>query len=449
LRFSKRTWLISGILYTIYIAYGTLLPFDFSFSPEMIRDGLGKIEWIERYGRHFYSSKNVDLIANFIFFIPLGLIIYNVRYAMGNIRQPFLNILIATVLGLLLSTSVELLQLLIEARRTSYIDMISNSLGCFTGALISAALPLVLTSANFYRLRLLLGKIPLFILLIPVLLSGLLLTDNLSYYFSKSEKVGKAIFYWQYTFQPLGIWRLLFFYIPAGLLGTRLCRSLCRIESTKLFFTVSFVLACIIIMLVEVIKANFFAENITTADIWTGMTGILMGLTVSVIIGNRFYGRVIAKKGLYFGILTTLLLFFSLLIVVKFAYPFKLSFEKSVFVDKSIFFLLSTYSFIPFTGMFKLFIYSLQNIILYIPVGILIMEFDTGQSSRRIDLFLIFSSVFLIIIPVIIQFFNPYQIPFMYQIPTNTLGLFIGYSIWYGLSSADRQTDRPKEISLR
>ena len=119
MRFSKRTWLISGILYTIYIAYGTLLPFDFSFSPEMIRDGLGKIEWIEQYGRHFYSSKNVDVIANFIFFIPLGLIIYNIRYAMGNIRQPFLNILIATVLGLLLSTSVELLQLLIEARRTS------------------------------------------------------------------------------------------------------------------------------------------------------------------------------------------------------------------------------------------------------------------------------------------------------------------------------------------
>jgi len=444
LRFSKRTWLISGILYTIYIAYGTLLPFDFSFSPEMIREGLGNIEWIGQYGRHFYSSKNVDVIANFIFFIPLGLIIYNIRYAMGNIRKPFLSILIATVLGLLLSTSIELLQLLIEARRTSYIDMISNSLGCFTGALISAALPRVLTSANFFRLRLLLGKIPLFILLVPVLLSGLLLTDHLSYYFSKSEKIGKAIFNWQYTFQPLGIWRLLFFYIPAGLLGARLCRSMCRIESSKLFYPVSFVVAAIIIMLVELIKSNFFAENITTADIWTGMAGILMGLIVSVIIGNRFYGRVIVKKGLYFGILTTLLLFFSLLIVLKFAYPFQLNFDKPVLADKSIFFLLSTYSFIPFTSMLKLFIYSLQHIILYIPVGILIMEFDTGQSSRRIDFILIFSSVLLIIIPVIIQFFNPYQIPFMYQIPTNTLGLFIGYSMWDGLSSADRQREQKR-----
>jgi hypothetical protein len=197
-------------------------------------------------------------------------------------------------------------------------------------------------------------------------------------------------------------------------------------------------------MLVELIKANFFAENITASDIWTGITGILMGLTVSVIIGNRFYGRVIANKGQYFGILTTMLLFFSLLIFIKFAYPFQLIFEKSLFVDKSIFFLLSTYSFIPFTGMLKLFTYSLQNIILYIPVGILIMEFDMGQSSRCFDLFLIFGSVLLIIIPVIIQFFNPYQIPFMYQIPTNALGLFIGYSMWYGLSSTDRQTDKKR-----
>jgi len=433
--------LISGILYTIYIAYGTLLPFDFSFSLEMIRDGLGNIEWIERYGRHFYSSKNVDVIANFIFFIPLGLIIYNIRFAMGYRRQPFLNILIATVLGLILSTSIEFLQLLIEARRTSYIDMISNSLGCFTGALIAAVLPLVVTPANFYRLRLLLGRVPGYILLLPVVLSGILLTDQLTNQFSKSEKIGKAIFNWQYSFQPLGIWRLLFFYIPAGLLSTRLCRTFCRIKSAGLFFPVSFILAGIIILVVELVKIYFFGENITNADILIAMSGIMIGLSASVIIGNRFYGRVLEKKAWYFGILAILFLFFSLLIISKFAYPFQLNFENPVLVDKSIFFLLSTYSFIPFTGMLKLLIFSLENISLYIPIGILIMEFDSGQSSPPTERLLIFTSVLLIIFPVIIQFFNPFQIPFMYQIPTNALGLFLGYALWYGLSSSDRQAD--------
>ena len=65
--------MIIAILYTAYIVYGTLLPFDFSFSMELIEKGLGNIEWVERYGKYFYTTKNVDAIANFAFFIPLGI----------------------------------------------------------------------------------------------------------------------------------------------------------------------------------------------------------------------------------------------------------------------------------------------------------------------------------------------------------------------------------------
>ena len=444
-RFSKRTWLISGILYIIYIAYGTLLPFDFSFSLSMIKDGLGNIEWIERYGRHFYSSKNVDVIANFIFFIPLGLIIYNIRYTTGNKQRPFLNIFIATAFGLVLSTGIEFLQLLIEARRTSYIDIISNSLGCFSGALVAALLPLILTPANFSRVRLWLGRISAYFLIIPVILSGYLISDHLALYFSQSEKIGKAVFNWQLIFQPLWIWRLLFFYVPAGLLGPRLCRDLCRLQSAKVFYPVGFVLAGLIILIVELSHSLFVGESFPLTNLWIAIWGIVTGLIADSLIGNRFFGRIIKQREIYFSLLAVLLLFFFLLIVLKFAYPFHLNFEKSILFDKALFFLLSTYSFIPFTGFYKLLIYSLQNIILFFPIGILIREFKSERQPQRMDLTLITASLILIFSPVVIQLFNPFQLPFMYQIPTNALGLFLGYTIWYGLSGADRTGDKQRD----
>jgi len=64
MKFSSRTWLLLGILYTGYIVYGTLLPFNFSFSFELIQSNLGNIEWIEEYGQSFFSTKNIDAIVN-------------------------------------------------------------------------------------------------------------------------------------------------------------------------------------------------------------------------------------------------------------------------------------------------------------------------------------------------------------------------------------------------
>ena len=433
MRFSGKTWLIGGLLYTTYIAYGTLLPFDFSFSLEMIKNGLGDIEWIERYGRHFYPSKSVDTIANFMFFLPLGIIIYNIRYAFGHRRRAILTIIIAAIFGLLLSTSIEFLQLLIEARRTSYIDVISNTLGCLSGAVIAAILPLILTTSNITRLKHFFSTLPAYLVFIPLLLSGLLLTDSLALYFLRSEKVGKAVFNWQYIIQPLWIWRLLFFYIPLGLFSARLCRNRCRIKSLRRLHLASFTIAGIIFICVALAKSVFLGDAILAADFVFGFIGILMGLAISEIIGNRLYGGIIISRTHYLQVLSVLLLFFTLLIFYKFAYPFQLNYEAARVVDKSIFFLLSTYSFIPFIGILKLVIYSLQNIILFFPIGILIMEIDTGMRSPHKGVFLILLSAALVLCPVLIQFFNNYQTPFMYQIPTNALGLFLGNTLWYGL----------------
>jgi glycopeptide antibiotics resistance protein len=415
---------------------------------EMIRRGFGQIEWIERYGTYFYSSKNVDAIANFFFFIPLGIIIYNFRYALGY-QQSVKNILIATVIGLLLSTSIEFLQLGIEQRRTSYIDLVTNTVGCFSGALLAAFLPFILSPANISFFRRFLKKIPFYLFFLPVIFVGLLLTDNIAFYFLRSDKVGNTVFNWQYIIQPLWIWCLLFFYIPLGVLSTRLGRTLGWLNSLQAVHLTSFLLAGSVLIFVEVIKSVLFGEKIIPLNFLLGMTGVLTGIAISEIFGNTIPGQIRLKQKHYTLIVTVLIVFFTSLIVYKSAYPLQFNFKKSELIEQSIFFLLSFYSFIPFTGILKLLVFSLQNILLFIPPGMLIMELESSLTYPKKSVILILLSITLVIIPLIIQFINEYQTPFMYEIPTNALGLFVGYTTWYGFKTGQSgvQHHRCRQIS--
>ena len=166
MRFSSPTWMIGGILYICYIIYGTLLPFDFSFSLELIEKGLGNIEWVERYGKYFYTTKNIDAIANFLFFVPLGIILYNLRISSDRSRNPLIDIGLVTLFGIILSISIEFLQLLIKERTTSYIDIMMNSLGCLSGTIIAYILPKIFSTDHMQSLRIKLRNLPSIILIL-------------------------------------------------------------------------------------------------------------------------------------------------------------------------------------------------------------------------------------------------------------------------------------------
>ena len=128
--------------------YATLVPFNFSFSFELLMYNWANIEWIEKHGQYFYTTRNVDAIVNILIYIPLGIIIFNTRYALGRRERSTLDIALAMFFGLLLSAFVELLQLLIKERTTSFVDIIMNTLGCFAGGFIAYSISYIFSNSN-------------------------------------------------------------------------------------------------------------------------------------------------------------------------------------------------------------------------------------------------------------------------------------------------------------
>jgi hypothetical protein len=79
-----------------------------------------------------------DFVVNVLFFVPFGVLLY---HCLGSSRQrPALTILIAGLVGGLLSFVIELLQVFFH-RNASASDIYANTLGTFCGALLSALWP--------------------------------------------------------------------------------------------------------------------------------------------------------------------------------------------------------------------------------------------------------------------------------------------------------------------
>ena len=432
MKFSSRTWLLLGILYTGYIVYGTLLPFNFYFSFELIKSNLGNIEWIEEYGQSFFSTKNIDAIVNILFFVPLGIIIYNIRYALGHKRKYIFDIVLATLSGLFLSLIIELIQLLIEERKTSLIDILMNTLGCFSGAMLSFIFSQILTPPTQQKIGSFFRNLPNIVLLIPFLLISFLLSENISLKFLNSEKIKTFNFNWEYIIRPLWIWLILYVYIPIGILVVRMIRNRLKNFPLIVIHLLSFFIALTIIGTIEFIKHDGNISSIALVNIIFGVFGILIGIAFSEILRLDRLKMNNTDRRRTTIIITGIFIFLGSIILYKFAYPFTFNLSKSYILDKVLFSFLSMYSFIPFSGFLKLFIYSLQNILLFVPVGIIISELELYLDTKKKIFILVTSSVLLILTSFAIQLLNLNQTPFVYEVATNVLGIFTGYFAWYG-----------------
>jgi len=180
LKFSPKTWLLLGILYVCYIIYGTLLPFNFTFSFEVLQSNLGRIEWLEQYGRPYLLTRNIDAIANIFFFIPLGLIIYNARFALGHQRKYLFNIFVATITGLILSLIIEFMQLLMTERKTSFIDIFMNTIGCFSGSILGYIFNQILVKVTRQKIGYFIGTLPTVIRILPFILISFFISEKFS-----------------------------------------------------------------------------------------------------------------------------------------------------------------------------------------------------------------------------------------------------------------------------
>jgi VanZ family protein len=117
-------------LWGLFIVYGTMLPFDFSASRELIQWRLQRLA--ARPLRGLGTSWN-DVFSNVLFFVPWGFLLAVWRVSR---KSSGLNTMtLALLSGACLSGCVEVMQLFAPQRSTSVIDLLTNTFGSVVGAM--------------------------------------------------------------------------------------------------------------------------------------------------------------------------------------------------------------------------------------------------------------------------------------------------------------------------
>jgi VanZ family protein len=122
------------LAYVFFVVYATALPFDFSFDPDVLAL---KVNWINWDPTHLKITGEPtpisDLVANVLFFVPLGFLGVFLQRGRSGVRQVF----VATLTGFVLSLGVETLQFFTPTRNPATSDLICNTAGALLGAWVA------------------------------------------------------------------------------------------------------------------------------------------------------------------------------------------------------------------------------------------------------------------------------------------------------------------------
>src|SRR4030067_851839 len=123
-----RTWLATG--YALFIVYASRAPFS-----GWRAQGMDFIEMLGMPLRLTYTA--FDAALNLLSYLPFGLLVgLALRARVGTVA----SVIISLFLGVLLSAGMEYLQMYLPARISSNMDMLSNSAGMLTGAVVTVGI---------------------------------------------------------------------------------------------------------------------------------------------------------------------------------------------------------------------------------------------------------------------------------------------------------------------
>lgn len=117
------------MLFTVFIFYGALIPFDFTFSNEQVIRRIENFNWMPFVDADGSRHSIPDIVQNILFFIPFGFL-----GVLSFARNKFFAVFLVTFFGFIISLNVEILQLLTRDRNTSVTDLASNTIGAGVGA---------------------------------------------------------------------------------------------------------------------------------------------------------------------------------------------------------------------------------------------------------------------------------------------------------------------------
>ena len=123
-------WLIDGRRITprpLLVAYVVFILFETVIGR---KPGVGRVELVP-FWSYSHPELRMEIILNYTLFIPLGLLLHLCFGEKYGLR--------VVIAGLLLSVSIEFIQLLFNIGLFEFDDMIGNTIGCLIGAVIGKA----------------------------------------------------------------------------------------------------------------------------------------------------------------------------------------------------------------------------------------------------------------------------------------------------------------------
>jgi len=137
---SSKNSIILLIVFVLFILYGTTLPYDFTTETQVLRHNIDRIRWVPLARIDGGRESMPDMVSNVLLFIPLGVLIGLVISRRKRHSSWALIFGLALLGSALLSGLVETLQLFSVSRITSVTDLLTNTLGGLTGAILLALL---------------------------------------------------------------------------------------------------------------------------------------------------------------------------------------------------------------------------------------------------------------------------------------------------------------------
>jgi VanZ family protein len=119
------------LLWGLFIVYGTMLPFDFSASGDLVQSRLQRL-WARPL--RGMGGSWADVYSNIAFFMPWGFLLAIWRFGRGSAW--WATLVLAMLSAACLSGSVEFVQLFAPKRSTSIVDLVTNTFGAVVGAAI-------------------------------------------------------------------------------------------------------------------------------------------------------------------------------------------------------------------------------------------------------------------------------------------------------------------------
>src|SRR6266498_5351589 len=91
-------WLL--ILYSLFILYGSFIPFHFTTNLEFIGSEISRF-FVLPYQNGIKNFSTLDVVSNVLLFVPFGFLLLGSRLSLRSSQAPLLGVLLTWTYGLL------------------------------------------------------------------------------------------------------------------------------------------------------------------------------------------------------------------------------------------------------------------------------------------------------------------------------------------------------------